>query len=414
MTRRGRRRDHSRGHHEYAARQRHQASGAAASLRQQRPGHRRRDPSRAGDASGPGNLVLGSRSNRQPTRSSTCWCAGLGGRTPCGVRPGLVDLRHEVPARFLRSTRGSRRSLIATGVDALAVATTDGQTILLTAEACCRRPRRPSPSPRRRRRRRSRPNRRRPPWPARPPTPNRYDYFQRLVVEQPPRLHRHREGTTALDRTATFRCCLASTRLPSTAHRRRGPEPSDTISIGVAAFSCFLAEGATGAFFDYDLAAGQPVHGAASTPRSPAFRRRGSSVHADRDAAARSRAAPSASTTPRARGHGGVDQRRARRTAPLVVERTMRWDRAGAVRRAYRQGDGWGRAEAVFRRRLAGLLLHLSAAGQSGSTANTATVDWLLEGAPAVQRTVYLPPSSRTTIDAGAEPALVGDRSASW
>ena len=42
------------------------------------------------------------------------------------------------------------------------------------------------------------------------------------------------------------------------------------------------------------------------------------------------------------------------------------------------------------------------------ASANVATVDWLLEGAAPVQRTYNLPPSSRTTIDAGADAALVG------
>jgi hypothetical protein len=42
-----------------------------------------------------------------------------------------------------------------------------------------------------------------------------------------------------------------------------------------------------------------------------------------------------------------------------------------------------------------------------GNTANTATIDWLIEGTGSVQRTVNLPPASRTTIYAGADDALV-------
>ena len=86
-------------------------------------------------------------------------------------------------------------------------------------------------------------------------------------------------------------------------------------------------------------------------------------------------------------------------TAPIVVERTMRWDRC----RTRQHGSHTEKAserhsgEVVLRGRLAGVLLHLSAAGQSARGAPTRPrCDCLLEGGPPVKCT--LKPSRRLSV----------------
>ena len=85
----------------------------------------------------------------------------------------------------------------------------------------------------------------------------------------------------------------------------------------------------------------------------------------------------------------------------------MRWD-ATRLRGAHREGDGRRGEDVVFRRRLAGLLLDLLAARESADRRRTRrTVDVLPRGRAAAARATYpLAPTSRTTIDAGADAEL--------
>ena len=200
---------------------------------------------------------------------------------------------------------------------------------------------------------------------------------------------------------------LGSNVITITATDSGGLMATDTLEVTVTGFSSFLAEGATGDFFDYDLALANPssssveaeisyfTPGGATVTQSvtlPALSRR--TVRVDDVAGL---GATTMSTQVRST------------TAPIVVERTMRWGTApdpqyGAHGDKATAGAAtkWYFAEGAQ----GSFFTYLLLANPGG--ANTATIDWLIEGGAPVQRTVNLPPASRTTIDAGADPALAG------
>jgi hypothetical protein len=182
----------------------------------------------------------------------------------------------------------------------------------------------------------------------------------------------------------------------------------DTIAITVSAFSSFLAEGATGSFFDYDLALANPSL-ASVDAQITYFTQGGATIDQTITLPAQSRRTVRVDEVP---GLASTAMSTSVRTttAPILVERTMRWGLApdpqyGAHTERATAGAAlkWYFAEGAQGFFFTYLLL-----ANPGNTANTATIDWLIEGAPSVQRTVNLLPASRTTIGAGDDPALVG------
>ena len=96
--------------------------------------------------------------------------------------------------------------------------------------------------------------------------------------------------------------------------------------------------------------------------------------------------------------------------APIVVERTMRWDASGYGAHTEKATAGAG-AGVVFRGRLAGLLLHVFPARESACCRERrARHVFPRRDAALLVRDYPLPPRSRVTIDAGTMSELV-DRS---
>jgi hypothetical protein len=201
---------------------------------------------------------------------------------------------------------------------------------------------------------------------------------------------------------------LGSNLITVTAIDGTGLAATDTVEVTVTAFSSFLAEGATGAFFDYDLALANPSMSSVDaeiawftqagatitqTVTLPAQSRRTVRVD-DVSGLANTAMSTSVRTT----------------TAPIVVERTMRWGQGSDPQYGAHTDKATAGAALkwYFAEGAQGFFYTYLLLANPGNTANTATIDWLIEGAPAVQRTVNLPPASRTTIDAGADAALVG------
>ncbi|MEO5822649.1 MAG: hypothetical protein ABIT71_19245 [Vicinamibacteraceae bacterium] len=201
---------------------------------------------------------------------------------------------------------------------------------------------------------------------------------------------------------------LGSNVIAVTATDDTGQTSVDSLDVTVTGFSSFLAEGATGSFFDYDLALANPSMVSVDAAIS-FFTQGGATVTQTMTLPAQSRRTIRVDEVP---GLADTTMSTSVRTttAPIVVERTMRWGQtpdaqygahgdkatAGSARRWY------------FAEGSQGFFFTYLLLANPGNTANTATIDWLVEGAASVQRTVQLPPASRTTIDAGADAALVG------
>jgi autotransporter-associated beta strand protein/YVTN family beta-propeller protein len=167
----------------------------------------------------------------------------------------------------------------------------------------------------------------------------------------------------------------------------------------------YLAEGATGAFFDTDILIANPNNVAAPFTIS-FFTDAGTSVVQQRTLLPMSRLtihvddiagleATSMSTT--VTSTSGL---------PLIVERTMRWDASGYGAHTEKASAGpattWYFAEGSQ-----GFFSTFFLLLNPATTANTAHVTYFREGAPVVQRDYALEPASRRTIDAGTDPELV-------
>ena len=181
-----------------------------------------------------------------------------------------------------------------------------------------------------------------------------------------------------------------------------------TLDITVSAYTSVLAEGATGAFFDYDLLLANPT-GSAITAAVTFFKEAGGSVVQQVPLPAQSR------RTIRVDDIAGLESTTmstAVRTigAPILVERTMRWGQAGAPRYGAHSDKATAGAARTwyFAEGSQGFFFTYLLLANPADRANRATIDWLIEGAPAQRRVVSLAPNSRTTIDAGADAALVG------
>ena len=145
------------------------------------------------------------------------------------------------------------------------------------------------------------------------------------------------------------------------------------------------------------------------TPRSPTSRRRAppsrSRWRCRRNRAARSSvdevpglAATAMSTSVRTT------------TAPIVVERTMRWGPAAEPQYGA-HGDKSTAGAALkwyFAEGSQGFFLTFLLLANPGDSVNTATVDWLIEGGAPVQRVYSLPPTRRTTINPGDDANVAG------
>jgi hypothetical protein len=181
-----------------------------------------------------------------------------------------------------------------------------------------------------------------------------------------------------------------------------------TLEITVSAYTSLLAEGATGAFFDYDLLLANPAQ-SAITAAVTFFKESGGSVVQQVALPAQSRRTIRVDDTA---GLESTAMSTSVRTiaAPILVERTMRWGQAGAPQYGAHSDKATAGAARTwyFAEGSQGFFFTYLLLANPSDRANTATIDWLIEGAPAQRRVVSLAPRSRTTIDAGADAALAG------
>lgn len=179
-----------------------------------------------------------------------------------------------------------------------------------------------------------------------------------------------------------------------------------TITVGQRpAATYYLAEGATGAFFDTDLLLANPNDEAAPVTIT-FFREDGTTVLQDRTLAPLSR------MTIRVDGIAGLEatsfstQVVSTRGLPLMVERTMWWDASGYGAHGEKAVDG-AAPQWYFAEGQAGFFSTFFLLVNPHDAANHARVTYFREGAPELTRDYALPPKSRVTIDAGADPDLI-------
>ena len=141
---------------------------------------------------------------------------------------------------------------------------------------------------------------------------------------------------------------------------------TDTLSVDVSTLSYFMAEGATGSFFDLDVALANP--NATPAPVDVTYLREGGG------AMTQSLTLPATSrTTIHVNDVAGLPAGALSTVVtstsgtPLVVERTMRWDREGQYGSHTEKAMTGTGTHVVLRRGLARLLLHLLAPRQSES-----------------------------------------------
>jgi hypothetical protein len=169
--------------------------------------------------------------------------------------------------------------------------------------------------------------------------------------------------------------------------------------------SYYLAEGATGDFFETDLLIANPQ--AIEAPITIEFLRPdGVTIGLTRTLAPLSRITIRLNDTPGLEATTASTRVVSTNGVAIVVERTMWWDarRYGAHTEKATEGaaPAWYFAEGAQGFFSTFLLLM-----NPQPAANVAHVTWLREGEPVLARDYSLPPSSRVTIDASADPELV-------
>jgi autotransporter-associated beta strand protein len=171
------------------------------------------------------------------------------------------------------------------------------------------------------------------------------------------------------------------------------------------ALTYYLAEGATGAFFDLDLLIANPQD--TPVPITIDFLTQdGVTVTQNRTLPATSRTTIRVDDIPGLESTALSTLVTSTTGAPIVVERTMRWDASGYGAHTEKATDGaaptWYFAEGSQ-----GFFFTYFLLVNPQSTPNTATVTYVREGEAALVRQYALPARARVTIDAGADPELV-------
>jgi YVTN family beta-propeller protein len=177
-----------------------------------------------------------------------------------------------------------------------------------------------------------------------------------------------------------------------------------TFVLSVTTGTYYLAEGATGSFFDTDILLANP--NAAAAPVTITF------LRADGVSIVESRTLPPMTRmTIRADEIGGLEAATFSTAVvstdahPLVVERTMRWDATGYGAHTEKATAGaapvWYFAEGAQ-----GFFSTYFLLANPQSTANTAHVTYFRENAPAIVRDYPLEPGSRKTVDASTDADL--------
>jgi hypothetical protein len=169
----------------------------------------------------------------------------------------------------------------------------------------------------------------------------------------------------------------------------------------------YLSEGATGTFFSTDVLLANP--NATAAPVTVTFLKSGGGppTVVSQNLPAWSR------RTIRVDDVDGMESTsfstivRSDDALPIVVERTMAWDQTGYGSHTERAIEGPSKTW-YFAEGSQGFFSTYVLLTNPHPDANTATVQYLREGVPAITRTYPLDPESRYTIDVGADADLVG------
>jgi YVTN family beta-propeller protein/autotransporter-associated beta strand protein len=165
-----------------------------------------------------------------------------------------------------------------------------------------------------------------------------------------------------------------------------------------------LAEGATGTFFDTDILIANPH--ATPTPITITFLTQdGRTVAQDRTLAATSRTTIRVDEIPELQSTAVSTLVTSPTGAPLVVERTMRWDATGYGAHTEKATAGAAR-EWYFAEGAQGFFFTYFLLVNPQAATNTARVTYLREDAPPLVREYALQPRARLTVDAGSDPDL--------
>ena len=184
-----------------------------------------------------------------------------------------------------------------------------------------------------------------------------------------------------------------------------GGDGNDVVLLP-AAYDYYLSEGATGAFFDTDILIANP-NDAPANARLTFLLPDGTTVVEQRAVAAKSRLTvrvdeiAAVSDTAVSTIVTSIDR------VPLIVERTMRWG-AGGYGAHTEQAVGGTALNWYFAEGAQGFFSTYLLLANPQAAASNATVTYLRENAPALVRTYPIGPKSRFTVDAGADPELVG------
>jgi Ca2+-binding RTX toxin-like protein len=180
---------------------------------------------------------------------------------------------------------------------------------------------------------------------------------------------------------------------------RDGNVVTDVITVHLDTISYTLAEGSTGTFFDTDILIANP-HAQAAPVEITYLKNDGTVINQSLELRATSR------TTIRVDTLAGLEGTEFSATItsvtglPLVVERTMRWDPTGYGAHTEKATDGPARTW-FFAEGSQGFFHTFLLLANPGNTPNTATVEFLREGAGPLVRTFELGPTSRRTIPVG-------------
>jgi autotransporter-associated beta strand protein len=179
------------------------------------------------------------------------------------------------------------------------------------------------------------------------------------------------------------------------------PTPPDTPEAPVY----YLAEGATGAFFDTDLLLANPQ--TVDAPVTMEFLREdGITVTLHRTLAPLSRLTLHLDEVPGLEATTMSTRVVSTASVPIVVERTMWWDASGYGSHTEKASAG-AVTEWLFAEGAQGFFSTFMLLVNPQATANVAHITWLRENEPALMRDYPLPPASRVTVDAGADAELV-------
>jgi len=183
-----------------------------------------------------------------------------------------------------------------------------------------------------------------------------------------------------------------------------GGDGNDVVLVPVPTY--YLSEGSTGGFFTTDVLLANP-NATAAPIHVTFFTQQNGVVSKDLVLPAMSRTTLRLNDMPEI-GDGAVSTTVTSSSGvPLIVERTMTWDKSGYGAHGEKAVGGlssiWYFAEGSQ-----GFFSTYVLLANPQTTANNATVTYLREGTTPLIRTYALAPQSRTTIDLGADAGLVG------